>query len=225
MGGASGLVNNEEYPVCECKVLDDVPLNEHSCGADSGCINRELFIECGDNCPCGVFCQNQRFSRKQNAPMEVFKTDQKGLGLKCNNFTTIFNNLRPGSFIIEYCGEVITAKIFKKRVQEYSERNIPHFYFMSLKSNEYIDALKKGNISRYMNHSCNPNCELHKWVVQNHWRIGLFAKREIKEGEELTFDYKFENYGQKQQPCFCGEDICTGQGHWNCKSRSKNYYL
>lgn len=66
---------------------------------------------------------------------------------------------------------------------------------MSLKANEYIDASKKGNISRFMNHSCNPNCELQKWVVGSSMRIGIFAIKNIPEGAELTFDYKFERYG------------------------------
>ena len=46
-----------------------------------------------------------------------------------------------------------------------------------------------------MNHSCNPNCVLEKWIVDGGVRVGLFAKVDIPAGEELTFDYKFERYG------------------------------
>lgn len=53
----------------------------------------------------------------------------------------------------------------------------------------------KGNISRFINHSCNPSCVLQKWVVNSRLRMGIFATRDIAEGEELTFDYKFERYG------------------------------
>jgi SET domain-containing protein len=73
-----------------------------------------------------------------------------------------------------------------------------------------VDAQKKGNWARFMNHSCNPNCILQKWVVGNRFRMGIFAKRDIEPGQELTFDYKFERYGDKAQPCFCGESVCTG---------------
>jgi hypothetical protein len=41
-------------------------------------------------------------------------------------------------------------------------------------------------------------------------RVGIFAKRDIVAGDELTFDYKFERYGSKAQVCYCGEDGCTG---------------
>jgi hypothetical protein len=81
---------------------------------------------------------------------------------------------------------------------------------MSLKANEQIDASKKGNVSRFINHSCNPNCVLEKWVVGNQMRVGIFAKTDIEEGDELTFDYKFERYGSKAQVCYCGEENCSG---------------
>lgn len=48
-----------------------------------------------------------------------------------------------------------------------------------------------------MNHSCSPNCELQKWVVGNQMRIGIFTIKDVAEGDELTFDYKFERYGYK----------------------------
>lgn len=46
-----------------------------------------------------------------------------------------------------------------------------------------------------MNHSCNPNCVLQKWVVGNRMRMGIFALKDISAGTELTFDYNFEVYG------------------------------
>jgi SET domain-containing protein len=78
---------------------------------------------------------------------------------------------------------------------EYDKSGIKHFYFMSLKANEYIDATKRGNVSRFMNHSCNPNCQLLKWVVGSTHRVGMFVTSDVAQGTELTFDYKFERYG------------------------------
>ena len=46
-----------------------------------------------------------------------------------------------------------------------------------------------------MNHSCDPNCVLQKWVVGNRVRIGIFSIKPVLQGQELTFDYKFERYG------------------------------
>ncbi|KAK5981190.1 hypothetical protein GCK32_015233, partial [Trichostrongylus colubriformis] len=77
-----------------------------------------------------------------------------------------------------------------------------------------IDATKKGNCSRFMNHSCEPNAVCEKWYVPRTPcaidRIGFFAKRDIELGEEITFDYQFENYGREAQRCFCGAASCTG---------------
>lgn len=63
---------------------------------------------------------------------------------------------------MEYVGEVLDPKEFRKRAKEYSKENNPHFYFMSLKADTVIDATVKGNISRFINHSCDPNAETQK---------------------------------------------------------------
>ncbi len=55
----------------------------------------------------------------------------------------------------------------------------------------------QGALGRFINHSCHPNCETQKWVVQGELAIGLFASKAIKGGTELTFDYNFERYGDK----------------------------
>jgi [histone H3]-lysine36 N-trimethyltransferase len=60
---------------------------------------------------------------------------------------------------------------------------------------QVIDATRKGNISRYINHSCNPNAETQKWFVDGFTRVGFFTTREVQPGEEISFDYKFERYG------------------------------
>ena len=72
--------------------------------------------------------------------------------------------------MIEYVGEVIFVKEFKKRFEKYADQNIEHFYFMSLQNDLFIDATRKGNISRYFNHSCDPNCETQKvnFIKSNH---------------------------------------------------------
>lgn len=60
---------------------------------------------------------------------------------------------------------------------------------------QFIDATVKGSVSRFLNHSCGPNCETQKWQVGGDLRVGFFAKKDIAVGEELTFDYKLERYG------------------------------
>ena len=82
---------------------------------------------------------------------------------------------------------------------------------MSLNSDLIIDATKKGSISRFINHSCDPNAETQKWTVSGEVRIGFFSIKDIKKGEEITFDYKYERYGYdppRSMPPLPGAHVC-----------------
>ena len=81
-------------------------------------------------------------------------------------------------------------------------------YYMSLGQDMLIDATDMGNASRFINHSCDPNCEIQKWTTGYTSSVGVFANRDIVEGEELTFDYQFERIGNTTMPCFCGSSKC-----------------
>ncbi|KAH6624581.1 methyltransferase-like protein [Chaetomium sp. MPI-SDFR-AT-0129] len=177
----------------------------HACGEDSDCINRATKIECvhGD-CNCGEGCQNQRFQQKQWANVSVIKTEKKGFGLRADA------DLQANDFIFEYVGEVINEPTFRNRMVKYDKEGIKHFYFMSLTKSEFVDATKKGNLGRFCNHSCNPNCYVDKWVVGEKLRMGIFAARLIRAGEELVFNYNVDRYGADPQPCYCGESNCVG---------------
>lgn len=175
-----------------------------ACGEDSDCINRATKMECVSDCGCGPDCQNQRFLKKQYANVTVIKTDKKGYGLRANT------DLKPNDFIFEYIGEVINERAFRTRMVQYDHEKIKHFYFMSLSKGEFVDATKKGNLGRFCNHSCNPNSFVDKWVVGDKLRMGIFAERHIKAGEELVFNYNVDRYGADPQPCYCGEPNCTG---------------
>jgi len=177
----------------------------HACGEDSDCINRATKMECVDgDCNCGNGCQNQRFQQKQYANVSVIKTEKKGFGLRADSA------LQSNDFIFEYIGEVINEATFRRRMHQYDDEGIKHFYFMSLTKHEFVDATKKGNLGRFCNHSCNPNCYVDKWVVGDKLRMGIFAMRNIKAGEELVFNYNVDRYGADPQPCYCGEANCTG---------------
>lgn len=83
---------------------------------------------------------------------------------------------------------------------------------MLFDQNMIIDATTKGSIARFVNHSCNPNCRMEKWTVGGQPRMALFAgDRGIMTGEELTYDYNFDPFSQKNvQECRCGEACCRG---------------
>ena len=86
---------------------------------------------------------------------------------------------------------------------------------------------------RFINHSCDPNAQTQKWTVNGELRVGFFTTREVRgiinqlnkyfyksstnplqvrEGEELTFDYKYERYGNVAQKCYCGATCCRWPG-------------
>jgi [histone H3]-lysine36 N-trimethyltransferase len=176
-----------------------------ACGEDSDCINRATKMECNASAGnCGGGCQNQRFQRREYATVSVIATDKKGFGLRTDS------DLQANDFVYEYIGEVINEPTFRRRMLQYDEEGIKHFYFMSLNKNEFVDATKKGNLGRFCNHSCNPNCYVDKWVVGDKLRMGIFALRNIYAGEELVFNYNVDRYGTDPAPCYCGEPNCVG---------------
>ncbi|XP_050692390.1 histone-lysine N-methyltransferase SETD2-like isoform X3 [Eriocheir sinensis] len=189
--------------VCDCSLTkEEVARGEVGCGED--CLNRLLMIECGSRCPLTDRCTNKRFLNRQYGDVEVFNADEKGCGLRARS------DLPPGTFIMEYVGEVFDTREFKRRRKEYARDMRAHFYFMALKSDQLIDATRMGNISRFINHSCDPNAETQKWTVNGDLRIGFFSKKHIEAGEEINFDYRLERYGREPQKCYCGTAICRG---------------
>lgn len=190
-------LEEEDIPVCHCFNI----MGETSCG--DNCVNRLMSVEClRGHCPCGESCTNQRFQRANHPKVSAFKTQSKGWGLRVDE------DLKAGQFIAEYVGEVITTELCETRLKKH--KNEIHFYFLTLDANECIDARKKGNLARFINHSCNPNCQTRKWTVEGELRVGIFALRDIVAGTELTFDYQFERFGPKKQKCYCGESNCRG---------------
>ena len=188
-------VSDDDIMVCACDPRD-------GCGAD--CINRQLQIECTPGyCPCGDGCRNMAFQRRSYAPLRNVAVGRKGFGLVCDRA------LAKGDFVIEYTGEVLDQKSFAARKERYGEEGQRHYYFMTLSNTETIDAHRKGNLGRFLNHSCEPNCRPEKWQVRGELCIGIFASRDIPAGEELTFDYQMERF-DKAQPCFCGAPSCGG---------------
>ncbi|XP_032434420.1 histone-lysine N-methyltransferase NSD3 isoform X3 [Xiphophorus hellerii] len=189
-----------EIPRCNCK-----PTEEHPCSLDSQCLNRMLQYECHPQvCPAGDRCENQCFSKRLSAETEVVKTEGCGWGLRTNQ------TLRKGDFVTEYVGEVIDSEECQQRIKRAHENHVTNFYMLTLTKDRVIDAGPKGNSSRFMNHSCSPNCETQKWTVNGDVRIGLFALCDIEAGTELTFNYNLHCVGNRRMSCHCGSDNCSG---------------
>lgn len=113
--------------------------------------------------------------------------------------------------IIEYKGELISDAEADRR---YSRRhaNSPHTMLFSVDDGLVIDATRRGNSARWINHSCQPNCEI---ADQGH-RIFIEARRDIRSGEELTYDYNLQigerhtKAAKREHACFCGARRCRG---------------
>ena len=97
----------------------------------------------------------------------------KGFGLSAGEF------IPKGSFILQYIGEIfsITSSIYRRRIQEYSKSTCT--YLMKINNTEVIDPTYKGNLARFINHSCMPNCITVKWNIIGEICIGIFANRDI----------------------------------------------
>lgn len=81
---------------------------------------------------------------------------------------------------------------------------------MKTSNNEVIDPTYKGNMARFINHSCDPNCITEKWNVLGETCVGIFALRDIAEDEELNFDYKFDSFRTPLTKCLCSSYNCKG---------------
>ncbi|KAH8018946.1 hypothetical protein HPB51_014012 [Rhipicephalus microplus] len=154
--------------VCTCTPQDPCRAN---------CLNRLLLYECSRKlCPAGPACENQRFQKRTYAETALVRTPGRGWGLLTSQA------LAAGDFVMEYVGELIDDKECERRLKELHTDNIQNFYFLTLAKDRIIDAGPMGNMSRFINHSCQPNCVTQKWTVNGDTRVGIFAIRDIPEG-------------------------------------------
>uniref|UniRef100_A0A7N8WR35 Nuclear receptor binding SET domain protein 2 n=1 Tax=Mastacembelus armatus TaxID=205130 RepID=A0A7N8WR35_9TELE len=189
-----------EIPKCNCKLTDERP-----CGFESECLNRMLQYECHPQvCPSGERCCNQDFTKRLYPETKIIKTPGKGWGL------VSLRDIKKGEFVNEYIGELIDEEECRARIKYAQENNITDFYMLTIDKDRIIDAGPKGNYSRFMNHSCQPNCETQKWTVNGDTRVGLFAVCHIPAGTELTFNYNLDCLGNEKTVCRCGAPNCSG---------------
>ncbi|KAK9761425.1 histone methyltransferase set1 [Basidiobolus ranarum] len=117
--------------------------------------------------------------------------------------------IEANDMVIEYIGEIIRQKVADHREKIYERSGIGSSYLFRVDEDTVIDATKMGNIARFINHCCTPNCNAKVITVDGQKKIVIYTKRDIEEGEEITYDYKFPIEDDKI-PCLCGSKHCRG---------------
>ena len=141
------------------------------------------------------------------------KIDKNGLYANCN--------IKRGTKIIEYKGKLVTVKSSEKDPKFDNSKAI---YLFGINKKYDLDGNFSFNTARLINHSCEPNCE----VFGEGLKIWIFAMKNIKKGEELSYDYGFSfDQDYKNYPCNCGSKNCVGYiiregSRWRIKNRRKS---
>uniref|UniRef100_A0A672QC93 Histone-lysine N-methyltransferase SETD1B-A-like n=1 Tax=Sinocyclocheilus grahami TaxID=75366 RepID=A0A672QC93_SINGR len=111
--------------------------------------------------------------------------------------------------IIEYVGQSIRQVIADMRERRYENEGIGSSYLFRVDQDTIIDATKCGNLARFINHSCNPNCYAKIITVEAQKKIVIYSRQPIDLNEEITYDYKFPIEDEKI-PCLCAAENCRG---------------
>ena len=231
--------NDQDMPVCEgctckghCTLVSGL---ETECICDISYDENRLLLEhfllvsappiteCGLKCSCLKTCPNRT---SQNPPMDalrVLQTERKGLGV----FTEV--DVSKGAFIGQYVGEILTNSEASKRLSVLGEDGV--CYLVEYREHTSsgvvvhtnIDATYKGNITRFINHSCSPNSVM--LPVRSMGgvlppRLCVFACRDIRAGEEVAFSYfgqgrpevsaASQRHRLGKKSCHCGAKDCVG---------------
>ena len=122
--------------------------------------------------------------------------------------------IRKGQRIIEYIGEIVTPEEADRRYpdDDANGKGGHHTFLFEIDDKKVIDATFDGNDARYINPSCQPNCE----AIDEEGHIYIFAMRNIQPGTELAYDYNYERdesdgpADESVYPCRCGSPKCRG---------------
>lgn len=221
--------------------------NPTSTYAQAGCLvnfyleSRNAIYECNRHCDCGLACKTRIVQKGRKVPLVIFKTRERGWGLRA----TV--DLQKGQFIDTYRGEIITGEEADRREASAGDSRGKQSYLYTLDKHIgdvngdgnqlteddcfVVDGEYKGGPTRFMNHSCDPNCR--QYTVQYNkydiklYELAFFAYKFIPAGTELTFNYKDydedededdmtefnepEDEEGEYMKCRCGSANCKGR--------------
>lgn len=197
---------------------------------------RHPIYECNANCNCGPVCKSRLVQKGRRVDLTIFKTANRGWGVYCNE------NLVVGEFIDVYLGEVLTNEETSRREEAADADKGSYLYSLdkfvgdanapSEETHYVVDGQYMGNATRFINHSCEPNCRQYT-VSENKYdtsvyHLAFFAYEDIPAGTELTFDYMDKDEEEEEdvlrareearndpenrdkRPCNCGAWKCRG---------------
>ncbi|KAL5707754.1 hypothetical protein ACHQM5_018616 [Ranunculus cassubicifolius] len=206
-------------------------------------VQKDLIYECNQACKrCFPNCKNQVTQNGLRVRLEVFKTSDRGWGLRS------WDAIRAGTFICEYTGEVMDATqievlrdqdgvddyIFDSTcdIDSIDEWNYVPDLLGEKRLNDsngeaksplslVINATNRGNVARFMNHSCSPNVfwqpVLYDHNEESLPHVAFYAMKHIPPLTELTYDYGVGGtyFGDeyKRKTCLCGSMKCRGYFH------------
>lgn len=207
-------------------------------GDRTGCLDkfylesRRVIYECNKKCNCGPKCKNRNVQFGRKVRLEIFKTRGRGFGLRCPE------PLRKGQFIDTYVGEVVTdAEADRREEEARAVGGSKGSYLFGLDKFTdgqnvvveqcfVVDGQFMGGPTRFINHSCDPNVQMHTVSYNKNdyyvYDLAFFAAENIPANTELTFDYldkeeanndgDVESSQQKQTrvECRCGAENCRG---------------
>lgn len=199
--------------------------------------SRHPIYECNVNCNCGPVCKSRVVQKGRKVPLTIFKTANRGWGLSCKE------DLIQGEFIDTYLGEVITNEEADRRESQANTKEKASYLYsldkfvggdpdLTVDNCYVVDGQYMGGPTRFINHSCEPNCRQFTVSYNKHdlriYDLAFFAIEDIPKGTELTFDYVDPNEEEEEDvtrkreeaardprnldkvPCNCGARKCRG---------------
>jgi histone-lysine N-methyltransferase SETD1 len=119
-------------------------------------------------------------------------------------------HISKDEFVMEYTGVVYRTSIGDVKERRYVLEGMDSTYLFSVQDQATIDATYHGNVARFVNHSCSPNCTPKCRVIAGKKRILIYALQDIEPGSEITYDYKFPVEEDNKIKCLCGSANCRG---------------
>lgn len=177
------------------------------------------IVECNVLCQCSERCGNRivQYGPISTLYVKSGQNAKKGLGLFTNTL------IQEGRFVCEYAGEVLSKKQAEIRYHQNPYLCKMNYIFCLNEHvagniiQTYIDPSKFGNIGRYINHSCDPNCVVVPVRVNSPIpKLAVFSVSDIQPDIEITFDYgpneatHVSDESKRREPCLCESSKCRG---------------